>query len=62
MGAIVASILVSLIATIGGLYFMYQDKKDLSLIHIYENDADSSPLVKKVLLFLLFMATTKLVA
>jgi len=28
MGAIVASILVSLIATIGGLYFMYQDKKN----------------------------------
>ena len=28
MGAIVASIFVSLIATIGGLYFMYQDKKD----------------------------------
>ena len=28
MGAIVASILVSLIATIGGLYFMYQDKKE----------------------------------
>ena len=27
MGAIVASILVSLIATIGGLYFMYQDRK-----------------------------------
>ncbi|SUC37673.1 Uncharacterised protein [Prevotella pallens] len=28
MGAIVASIFVSLVATIGGLYFMYQDKKD----------------------------------
>ena len=28
MGAIVASIFVSLIATIGGLYFMYQDRKD----------------------------------
>ena len=28
MGAIVASIFVALVATIGGLYFMYQDKKD----------------------------------
>jgi len=28
MGAIVASIFVSLVATIGGLYFMYQDKKN----------------------------------
>ena len=28
MGAIVASIFVSLVATIGGLYFIYQDKKD----------------------------------
>ena len=28
MGAIVASIFVSLVATIGGLDFMYQDKKD----------------------------------
>ena len=28
MGAIVASIFVSLVATIGGLYFMYQDKID----------------------------------
>ena len=28
MGAIVVSIFVSLVATIGGLYFMYQDKKD----------------------------------
>ncbi len=28
MGAIVASIFVSLVATIGGLYFMYQDRKD----------------------------------
>ena len=28
MGAIVASILVALIATIGGLYFMYQDRKN----------------------------------
>ena len=28
MGAIVASIFVSLVATIGGLYFMYQEKKD----------------------------------
>ena len=28
MGAIVVSIFVSLLATIGGLYFMYQDKKD----------------------------------
>ena len=28
MGAIVVSIFVSLIATIGGLYFMYQDRKD----------------------------------
>ena len=28
MGAIVASIFVSLVATIGGLYFMYKDKKD----------------------------------
>ena len=28
MGAIVASIFVSLIATIGGLYFMYQDRKN----------------------------------
>ena len=28
MGAVVASIFVSLVATIGGLYFMYQDKKD----------------------------------
>ena len=28
MGAIVVSFFVSLIATIGGLYFMYQDRKD----------------------------------
>ena len=28
MGAIVASIFVSLVATIGGLYFMYQDRKN----------------------------------
>ena len=28
MGAIVTSIFVSLVATIGGLYFMYQDKKN----------------------------------
>ena len=28
MGAIVASIFVSLVATSGGLYFMYQDKKN----------------------------------
>ena len=28
MGAIVASIFVSLVATIGGRYFMYQDKKN----------------------------------
>ena len=28
MGAIVVSIFVSLIATIGGLYFIYQDRKD----------------------------------
>ena len=28
MGAIVASIFVSLVATIGGLYFMSQDKKN----------------------------------
>ena len=28
MGALVASIFVSLVATIGGLYFMYQDRKD----------------------------------
>ena len=28
MGAIVASIFFSLVATIGGLYFMYQDKKN----------------------------------
>ena len=28
MGAIVVSIFVSLIATIGGLYFMYQDRKN----------------------------------
>ena len=28
MGAIVASIFVSLVATIGGLYFIYQDKKN----------------------------------
>ncbi len=28
MGAIVASIFVSLVATISGLYFMYQDKKN----------------------------------
>ena len=27
MGAVIVSILVSLIATIGGLYFMYQDRK-----------------------------------
>ena len=28
MGAVVASIFVSLLATISGLYFIYQDKKD----------------------------------
>ena len=28
MGAVVASIFVSLVATIGGLYFMYQDRKN----------------------------------
>lgn len=28
MGAIIISILVSLIATIGGIYFMIQDKKN----------------------------------
>ena len=28
MGTLAVAILVSLIATIGGLYFMYQDKKD----------------------------------
>jgi len=28
MGAIVASIFVSLVATIGGLYFIYQDRKN----------------------------------
>ena len=28
MGAIAASIFVSLVATIGGLYFMYQDRKN----------------------------------
>jgi len=28
MGAIVASILVSLLATISGLYFIYQDRKN----------------------------------
>ena len=28
MGAIIASIFVSLVATIGGLYFMYQDRKN----------------------------------
>ncbi len=28
MGAVIVSIFVSLIATIGGLYFMYQDKKE----------------------------------
>ena len=27
MGAVIVSIFVSLIATIGGLYFMYQDRK-----------------------------------
>ena len=28
MGAVVASIFVSLVATIGGLYFIYQDRKN----------------------------------
>ena len=28
MGAVIVSIFVSLVATISGLYFMYQDKKD----------------------------------
>ena len=28
MGAVIVSIFVSLLATISGLYFMYQDKKD----------------------------------
>ena len=28
MGAVIVSIFVSLIATIGGLYFMYQDRKN----------------------------------
>ena len=27
MGAVIVSIFVSLIATIGGLYFIYQDRK-----------------------------------
>ena len=28
MGAVIVSIFVSLVATISGLYFMYQDKKN----------------------------------
>jgi len=28
MGAVIVSIFVSLLATISGLYFIYQDKKD----------------------------------
>ena len=30
MGAVIVSIFVSLIATIGGLYFMYQDRKTVN--------------------------------
>ena len=30
MGAVIVSIFVSLLATISGLYFMYQDRKTVS--------------------------------
>lgn len=37
MGAIVVSVYVSLIACIGGLYFIIQDKKEARLNHLSDD-------------------------